>query len=151
MVINGISSSSDEPKLATAAPGGEMGKEAFMQMLITQMRNQDPMNPMDNSAMIAQLAQFSSLEQMQRLNGQFEAFQQSTTSALSMMTAGKPVVLELTDGSEVSGVLEKVQWNAGETQFVINGTAYSAGAVRSLRAETVAPEGAANELGVKND
>jgi flagellar basal-body rod modification protein FlgD len=119
-----------------------------MQMLIAQMQNQDPMNPMDNAEMTAQLAQFSSLEQMQQLNSQFSLFQQSTTSALSMMTAGKPVELELSDGSTVKGLLEKVQWYDNETQFVINGTAYSAGAVRSLRAGAADPEVTANESGV---
>ncbi|MBP3887116.1 MAG: flagellar hook capping protein [Cellulosilyticum sp.] len=41
-----------------------MGKDQFMQLLVTQMKYQDPLNPMDNSEMLAQLAQFSALEQM---------------------------------------------------------------------------------------
>jgi flagellar basal-body rod modification protein FlgD len=45
-----------------------MGKDAFLSLLVTQMKNQDPSKPVDNSAMIAQLAQFSSLEQMQQMN-----------------------------------------------------------------------------------
>ncbi len=42
----------------------ELGKEAFLQLLVTQLQNQDPLNPQDNSSYIAELAQFSSLEQM---------------------------------------------------------------------------------------
>lgn len=42
----------------------ELGKEAFLQLLVTQLRNQDPLDPQDNSSYIAELAQFSSLEQM---------------------------------------------------------------------------------------
>jgi len=45
-----------------------MGKDAFMQLLITKMQNQDPTQPQDDSALLAQLAQFSSLEQMQQMN-----------------------------------------------------------------------------------
>lgn len=45
-----------------------MGKDDFLQLLITQLRHQDPLNPVDNEAFIAQLAQFSSLEQMQNMN-----------------------------------------------------------------------------------
>ena len=45
-----------------------LGKDAFMQLLITKMQNQDPTQPQDDSAMLAQLAQFSSLEQMQQMN-----------------------------------------------------------------------------------
>jgi flagellar basal-body rod modification protein FlgD len=45
-----------------------LGKDAFMQLLITKMQNQDPTQPQDDSALLAQLAQFSSLEQMQQMN-----------------------------------------------------------------------------------
>lgn len=42
----------------------ELGKDAFLQLLVTQLKNQDPLAPQDNSSYIAELAQFSSLEQM---------------------------------------------------------------------------------------
>lgn len=42
----------------------DLGKDAFLQLLVTQLRNQDPLDPQDNSEYIAELAQFSSLEQM---------------------------------------------------------------------------------------
>lgn len=45
-----------------------LGQDAFLNLLVTQMQHQDPTQPMDNSAMIAQLAQFSSLEQLQQMN-----------------------------------------------------------------------------------
>lgn len=48
----------------TSVAGGSMGKEEFLQLLVTQMRNQDPMDPMKGEQFAAQLAQFSSLEQL---------------------------------------------------------------------------------------
>ena len=51
-----------------ATDSSELGKDAFMQLLVAQIKNQDPLNPTDSSESIAQMAQFSSLEQMQNLN-----------------------------------------------------------------------------------
>ena len=55
----------------------ELGKDAFLKLLITQLQHQDPLKPMDDTQFIAQLAQFSSLEQMQTLNDNVTPFMQS--------------------------------------------------------------------------
>lgn len=80
---SGESSTSD---LASA-----LGKDDFMKILVAQMQNQDPTEPMDNTQYISQLAQFSALEQMQQLNA---AFGYSKAYAL----LGKSVSAEITDG-----------------------------------------------------
>lgn len=53
---------------AAPAPSQELGKEAFLKLLTVQLKNQDPMEPIKNEAFVAQLAQFSSLEQLQNIN-----------------------------------------------------------------------------------
>ena len=50
----------------------ELGKEAFLQLLVAQLKNQDPLDPQDNSSYIAELAQFSALEQMTNVASSLE-------------------------------------------------------------------------------
>ncbi|MEW9124834.1 MAG: flagellar hook capping FlgD N-terminal domain-containing protein [Thermotaleaceae bacterium] len=52
----------------TREPKQDLDKDAFLQLLVTQLRYQDPLNPVDDKEFIAQMAQFTSLEQMQNLN-----------------------------------------------------------------------------------
>lgn len=66
-----------------SAPGGKMGKDEFLKLLVAQLKNQDPSNPADGKEMAAQLAQFSSVEQLQNINAALELQQQAQASALS--------------------------------------------------------------------
>jgi flagellar basal-body rod modification protein FlgD len=71
--INGVGLFAQQTSSQTAAgvSGGaskEMGQTEFLKLLVTQLQNQDPMNPIDNQQFIAQLATFSSLEQLISIN-----------------------------------------------------------------------------------
>ncbi len=95
---------------------GELGKDDFLKLLITQVQNQDPMNPSTDTEFIAQLAQFSSLEQMQNLN---KSFSYSTGFALM----GKFISAEVDDESGnvklVDGKVENVRIINGEVFAVV--------------------------------
>lgn len=60
---------------ANPGPGGSsaLGKDDFLRLLVTQLANQDPLNPMDNQQFSSQLAQFSSLEQLENMNAALES------------------------------------------------------------------------------
>lgn len=52
--------------------GGSMGKDEFVKLLVAQMSNQDPLNPMDGKELAVQLAQFSSIEQLLNVNSKLD-------------------------------------------------------------------------------
>lgn len=65
---NAVNAATSTTTGSTSTTKNTLGKDAFMKMMIAQLQNQDPLNPMDGTQFVAQLAQFSSLEQLQNLN-----------------------------------------------------------------------------------
>lgn len=97
----------------------ELGKEDFLKLLVTQLKYQDPLNPMEDKEFISQMAQFSSLEQMQNLNTSF-----MNVKAFSMI--GKEIVANYKNEEtgmleEINGIVESVKITNGKTFVVVNG------------------------------
>ena len=88
----------------------ELGKDEFLQILVTQLKNQDPLSPMEDTEFIAQMAQFSLLEQIQNLNT-------SSSFAQACALVGKQVYSTSTgdDGSikETFGLVKSAQTIGG--------------------------------------
>lgn len=99
----------------------ELGKDAFLQLLVTQMKYQDPLNPNTDTEYIAQLATFSQLEQMQNLST-------ISTNSQAFGLVGKDVIVktENTTGNTVyiSGRVDFVNMSGGKAQMSINGSLY---------------------------
>jgi flagellar hook assembly protein FlgD len=77
-------------------PKGALGKDQFLQLLVAQMKSQDPLSPMDGQQMAAQLAQFSSVEQLVTLN-----------ETMAAQAAGQTSLLESLGGSLTLGTVGK--------------------------------------------
>ncbi len=101
----------------------KLGKDAFLQLLVTQLQNQDPLNPQSNEEFISQLTQFSTLEEMQNMTG-------TLTNAQALGLVGKNVILEvgkssgLTTTTTVAGYVEFVKMVEGEAKLSIKGELY---------------------------
>ncbi|MGN7478525.1 flagellar hook assembly protein FlgD [Solibacillus silvestris] len=119
-------------KVTDKQDNGALGKDAFLKILITQLQNQDPTSPMDDKEFIAQMAQFSSLEQMQNMTKAMENLLESQYQSQLMSYStfvGKEVKWhELTDKvdadgkpiyNEGSGVIQELQFVNGEAVFIL--------------------------------
>ena len=98
-----------------------LDKDAFLQLLVAQMQNQDPLNPQDNSEIVAQLATFSQVEELQNMSGTM-----SQSQANDIL--GKTVIMKVESASGESGFIQgKVDYviKEGEKIYLgINGNEY---------------------------
>ncbi|MAK91660.1 MAG: flagellar hook capping protein [Oceanospirillaceae bacterium] len=115
------------PEKTTEPKDNELGRDAFLELMVAQLNNQNPLEPTDNQAFVAQLAQFSSVEGIDKLNTTAETMMSnfSSTSALqasslvgqSVIVAGNDTGLLLGNGV-VSGYTE-LQQSAADIKLTI--------------------------------
>ncbi|HSG61964.1 MAG TPA: flagellar hook assembly protein FlgD [Pseudomonadales bacterium] len=108
-VLSGLSSKTryqDDPQ------DNELGQTAFLELMIAQLNNQDPLSPKENGEFIAQLAQFSSVEGLERLNNNFDSFASSFTSNQALQASslvGRSVTVPSETGvTDMNGVISGV-------------------------------------------
>lgn len=104
-------------------PGGDLDKEAFLQLLVAQMQYQDPLEPTDNTEYISQLANFSSLEQMQNMSSAMTNMSMASDLQRATSLIGGYVTVDY-QGSDISGKVDSVEIKDGEAYLSINGTSY---------------------------
>ncbi len=106
MAVSSIDSLMNPSEKARIAPQKTMGQEDFLKLLTTQMQNQDPTNPVDNTKMIADMAQFSSLEAMKQLNDTVSSMSQMfkvNQAVQASVLVGKDVVVPGSKVNLISG------------------------------------------------
>ncbi len=111
-----------QPPAKPAAAPNALDKDAFLRLLVTQLRYQDPTKPMEDREFISQLAQFSSLEQMTNVSSGLASLNQGQGFAQAISLVGHTVELKTPDGeAPLSGVVEKVNITDGVPSLVIAG------------------------------
>ena len=112
----------------TSAPqassiGSQLGEDAFLKLLTTQLKNQNPLNPMDDTQSVAQLAQFSSVQATNELKTSFSSFQSNFAVMQSAGLIGKAVSAQTTDASgstvTVSGTVKTISVINGTPEFTL--------------------------------
>lgn len=120
-----------------------LGADDFMKILMTQLTAQDPMNPMKDTEFIAQMANFSSLEQMRGLSQSFTAYSNSQQMATAPLYLGCEVTVKdpSSEAGEIKGTVESVTVKDGAPALVINGKTYDPKLITniSLPPQPVAP------------
>lgn len=110
-----------------------LNKDDFLKILITQLSHQDPTAPMQDKEFIAQMAQFSSLEQMTNLSTGFTKLAAMMDGSKAVNLLGKDVELEYL-GQTIAGKVDEVM-GQDHPQVLVNGQYYDASAVRKVRLE----------------
>ncbi|HSW63279.1 MAG TPA: flagellar hook capping FlgD N-terminal domain-containing protein [Dissulfurispiraceae bacterium] len=109
-----------------------LGQMDFMNLLIAQLKNQDPLNPVKDTEFISQLANFSSLEQMSSMNRNLEKFlaeQEKQNAAAAVSMIGR----EITDVSGTKGLVTGIVMNDDGVRLIVNGKEIAYTDVREVR------------------
>jgi flagellar basal-body rod modification protein FlgD len=98
---------------STTGTSAEDFKSEFLKLLMVQLQNQDPTQPVDSTQMLAQQAQFASLEQMQNLNTNFVTLMAMQNVSQGTNLIGKNVVATDGNGSPVNGQVTGIKFASG--------------------------------------
>jgi flagellar basal-body rod modification protein FlgD len=118
----------------------ELGEDAFMKLLLAQLKNQDPLKPMEDKDFIAQLAQFNSLSQLTQINQALGDMIASQSIAQGAALIGKTVNGAAADGSQLSGVVTGLHVAGGKVTLDVGDQQLSLSAVRSVQETAPASE-----------
>ena len=119
---------------SSTGASGSADKEMFLQLLVAQMRYQDPSNPADSSEFLAQNAQFTALEKMQDVADQTAALLSAQISFGAAGMVSKNVTYLKSDGTSATGVVGSVTYDASGPMLVVDGESVALGQISSVSA-----------------
>ena len=130
-VVNGYNKKLDFELRQGRIANRELGKDDFLKLLMAQMTNQDPTSPMENTEFIAQMAQFTSLEQMTNMSQNFDKMASLINSSEAQGMIGRTVQIDLGAEQTATGVVEAA--TRGNTpQVQVNGMFYDMNKIKTV-------------------
>lgn len=123
---------------SVAAPSSStLGQADFLKLLMAQMTNQNPLDPVSGTEFVTQLSQFSALQGIQQMNASFADLLtlQSLTEGANLL--GKKVSFQQTNSNAISqGTVQSVSLQGGKLQLVVDGKSVAASQVLGLQPGT---------------
>jgi flagellar basal-body rod modification protein FlgD len=117
------STSASTTAASTSGSSAQLGEADFLSLLTTQLQNQDPLSPMDDTQSVAELAQFSQLQSQQSLTSSFNSFESNSAVQQAASMLGASVSVSTTDSSgnssTVSGTVKAIQVVNGQPEFTM--------------------------------
>ena len=137
MKVPGIGATYQAQQELNKAKSSQMGVDDFLKIMTAQLQNQDPMggNSKDPGEYIAQMAQFTMLEQLSAVSDGINQISMLSEQQMSFSLIGKTV--KINQGEEsVTGVVEKVRYKNGMAYPVVDGKEYPMGLVEEIGGKT---------------
>ena len=138
MAVSSITNSVSTGSVPDRLPIQTLGQNDFLKLLVTQMTSQDPLNPQKDTEFIAQMAQFSALEQSKAMQADMAQLRTQQQIVQASELIGKTVELQLAPNVTARGIVSAVQINDGTPNLVVNGQPYELNRVRLIQPMSLA-------------
>ena len=132
MPINPITTSTNSGLATDRIPIQTLGQADFLKLLVTQMTSQDPMNPQKDTDFIAQMAQFSALEQSKTMQADIAGLRNQQQLLQANALLGQTVGLQVNPDTTATGVVSAVQIVAGTPKLLVGGNSYDLSQVLTI-------------------
>jgi flagellar basal-body rod modification protein FlgD len=131
-VNNSLMQNAPDLPVSTRIPIQTLDQDDFLKLVVAQLTSQDPLNPQTDTQFIAQMAQFTSLEQTKTMQSDIASLRTEQQLLQANALLGRKVHLQDNQGALISGTVSAVQVTDGSPQLVVNGRSYHLGALLTI-------------------
>jgi flagellar basal-body rod modification protein FlgD len=132
-VNNSIAGLDQNDSTTRRLPTKTLGQEDFLKLLVTQLTTQDPLNPLKDTEFIAQMTQFSALEQFRNMQTEIAKLRSEQQISQAQALLGRTVELQIGLDAPVQGTVQEIEIQAGTPKIVVNNQAYELSQVLSVK------------------
>ena len=113
----------------------DMGQDAFLQLLMAQLKNQDPLNPTDSNQFMTEQAQFTQISELQKLNANVSSSNQ-IMQASSLIGKNVSLIDPNGSGNTISGIVSEAKINSSGASVIVDGNEYPLNNILSVKEAT---------------